>query len=101
MRTASGKRTLAHGPTGKARSTARSVLCPPSPWRATPTARRTPDASAYAGKFSGKYARLVIEGCGGHNLPQEAPQAFAQAVIDVDGYSPVKITGEAATPPHP
>jgi pimeloyl-ACP methyl ester carboxylesterase len=43
-----------------------------------------PEPSAYAGKFSGKYAhRLITDGIG-HNLPQEAPQAFAQAVIDVD-----------------
>jgi pimeloyl-ACP methyl ester carboxylesterase len=45
-----------------------------------------PDASAYAGKFTGKYTHRVIEGGVGHNLPQEAPQAFAQAIIDVDGY---------------
>ena len=45
-----------------------------------------PDASAYAGKFSGKYAHRVIEGGIGHNLPQEAPQAFATAVVDVDGF---------------
>jgi len=45
-----------------------------------------PDASAYASKFSGKYAHRVIEGGVGHNLPQEAPQAFAQAVVDVDGF---------------
>jgi pimeloyl-ACP methyl ester carboxylesterase len=44
------------------------------------------DASAYAGKFSGKYAHRVIEGGVGHNLPQEAPRAFAEAVIDVDGF---------------
>jgi pimeloyl-ACP methyl ester carboxylesterase len=44
-----------------------------------------PDASAYAHKFSGTYAHRVIEGGVGHNLPQEAPQAFAQAVTDVDG----------------
>jgi pimeloyl-ACP methyl ester carboxylesterase len=41
------------------------------------------DASAYAKKFSGKYAHRLIKGGIGHNLPQEAPQAFAQAVIDV------------------
>ena len=41
-----------------------------------------PDASAYARKFSGKYAHRVIDGGIGHNLPQEAPQAFAEAVID-------------------
>jgi pimeloyl-ACP methyl ester carboxylesterase len=43
-----------------------------------------PDASAYAGRFSGKYAHRQIDGGIGHNLPQEAPQAFAQAIIDVD-----------------
>jgi pimeloyl-ACP methyl ester carboxylesterase len=43
------------------------------------------DASAYAGKFPGKYEHRVIKGGIGHNLPQEAPQAFAQAVIDVAG----------------
>ena len=45
------------------------------------------DASAYAAKFSGKYEHRVIEGGVGHNLPQEAPQAFAQAVIDVDAFN--------------
>jgi pimeloyl-ACP methyl ester carboxylesterase len=44
------------------------------------------DSSVYAKKFSGKYAHRLITGGIGHNLPQEAPQAFAQAVIDVDGY---------------
>jgi len=43
-----------------------------------------PDPSSYAKKFSGKYAHRTINGGIGHNLPQEAPQAFAQAVIDVD-----------------
>jgi pimeloyl-ACP methyl ester carboxylesterase len=45
-----------------------------------------PDASAYARKFTGKYAHRIITGGVGHNLPQEAPLDFAQAVIDVDGY---------------
>jgi pimeloyl-ACP methyl ester carboxylesterase len=45
-----------------------------------------PDASAYAGKFTGKYEHRVIEGGIGHNLPQEAPQAFAQAIIDADSH---------------
>ena len=44
------------------------------------------DPSAYARKFSGKYSHRTITGGVGHNLPQEAPQAFAQAVVDVDGY---------------
>src|SRR5579872_5507040 len=42
-----------------------------------------PPPSAYAAKFSGKYSHRTIAGGIGHNLPQEAPQAFAQAVIDV------------------
>jgi len=42
-----------------------------------------PDPKVYAGKFSGKYAHRLITGGIGHNLPQEAPQAFADAVIEV------------------
>lgn len=42
-----------------------------------------PDPAAYAGKFSGKYLHRLVKGGIGHNLPQEAPEAFAQAVIDV------------------
>jgi len=45
-----------------------------------------PDAAAYAKKFSGKYTHRLITGGIGHNLPQEAPQAFAEAVIEVDSY---------------
>jgi pimeloyl-ACP methyl ester carboxylesterase len=45
-----------------------------------------PDASAYAGKFTGTYEHRVIGGGVGHNLPQEAPQDFAQAIIDVAGF---------------
>jgi pimeloyl-ACP methyl ester carboxylesterase len=44
------------------------------------------DASAYAKKFTGKYEHRLIRGGIGHNLPQEAPQAFAQAIVDVDKY---------------
>ena len=43
-------------------------------------------AAAYRNKFAGKYDARLITGGVGHNLPQEAPQAFAQAVIDVDGF---------------
>jgi pimeloyl-ACP methyl ester carboxylesterase len=42
-----------------------------------------PDPAVYAKKFTGKYEHRTITGGIGHNLPQEAPQAFAQAVIDV------------------
>jgi len=45
-----------------------------------------PDESSYAKKFSGKYTHRLLKGGVGHNLPQEAPQAFADAVITVDGY---------------
>src|SRR5215469_2427787 len=45
-----------------------------------------PDPSSYARKFVGNYEHRTITGGIGHNLPQEAPQAFAQAVIDVDGH---------------
>jgi pimeloyl-ACP methyl ester carboxylesterase len=44
-----------------------------------------PDPAAYAEKFTGTYAHRLVAGGIGHNLPQEAPQAFAQAVIEVDG----------------
>jgi pimeloyl-ACP methyl ester carboxylesterase len=42
-----------------------------------------PEPTSYRNKFSGKYAHRTIKGGIGHNLPQEAPQAFAQAVVDV------------------
>jgi len=41
------------------------------------------DPSSYAKKFSGKYQHRTINGGVGHNLPQEAPQAFAEAIVDV------------------
>ena len=37
-------------------------------------------------KFAGPYAHRLIGGGIGHNVPQEAPQAFAQAILDVDSY---------------
>jgi pimeloyl-ACP methyl ester carboxylesterase len=42
-----------------------------------------PDASSYGKKFSGKYAHRTVTGGVGHNLPREAPQAFAEAIVDV------------------
>ena len=45
-----------------------------------------PEPSAYAKKFSGKYAHRLVTGGVGHNLPQEAPKAFAQAVIDIHNW---------------
>ena len=46
-----------------------------------------PEPAAYRNKFSGKYEHRTIDGGIGHNLPQEAPQAFAKAVIDADKWS--------------
>ena len=46
-----------------------------------------PEPVAYAKKFSGKYAHRLITGGIGHNLPQEAPRAFADAIIEVDRLS--------------
>ena len=46
-----------------------------------------PDPSAYAAKFKGKYTHHTITGGIGHSLPQEAPKAFADAIIEVDSYS--------------
>jgi pimeloyl-ACP methyl ester carboxylesterase len=44
------------------------------------------EPGSYAKKFSGKYANRIITGGVGHNLPQEAPEAFAKAIVDVGGY---------------
>jgi pimeloyl-ACP methyl ester carboxylesterase len=46
-----------------------------------------PDPAAYRNKFTGKYTHRTITGGIGHNLPQEAPQAFADAIIEVAGYT--------------
>jgi pimeloyl-ACP methyl ester carboxylesterase len=45
-----------------------------------------PEPSAYKNKFAGKYEHRLISAGIGHNLAQEAPQAFAKAVIDVDRF---------------
>ena len=62
---------------------ARSSPCRPSRWKVMPMVRLTWTPAAYAKKFSGPYEHRNITGGIGHNLPQEAPQAFAQAVVDV------------------
>lgn len=46
-----------------------------------------PDPKVYAKKFKGKYEHRLISDGIGHNLPQEAPEAFAQAIIDVDSWA--------------
>ena len=44
------------------------------------------DGTAYRSKYTGKYQHRILEGIG-HNVPQEAPQAFAKAIVDVDAMS--------------
>jgi len=46
-----------------------------------------PDPKSYAARFKGKYAHHTIKGGIGHNLPQEAPQAFADAIIEADSFT--------------
>ncbi|KWR89938.1 hypothetical protein RM96_12120 [Cupriavidus sp. IDO] len=45
-----------------------------------------PEPETYATKFSGKYVHRTIKGVIGHNLPQEAPRAFADAVVEITSY---------------
>jgi len=45
-----------------------------------------PEPAAYAKRFTGKYKHELVAGGTGHNLPQEAPRAFADAVIEVDHF---------------
>src|SRR6202522_3822522 len=44
-------------------------------------------STAYRSRFTGKYEYRLIKGGVGHNMPQEAPQAFAKAIVDVDSFS--------------
>ena len=46
-----------------------------------------PEPSAYAAKFSGKYTHRTISGGIGHDLPQEAPERFVEAIIEVDRFT--------------
>jgi len=41
----------------------------------------------YKAKFTGKYAHHTITGGIGHNLPQEAPKAFADAIVEAEGFA--------------
>jgi pimeloyl-ACP methyl ester carboxylesterase len=45
-----------------------------------------PDPAAYAKRFSGRYEHRLLAGGIGHNLPQEAPLAFAEAIVAVDRF---------------
>jgi pimeloyl-ACP methyl ester carboxylesterase len=79
---------------GEARYDATEALLAKAPTIAVPTITLEGDANgaahsepaAYAGKFTGSHEHRLVSGGVGHNLPQEAPQAFAQAIIDVDRF---------------
>jgi pimeloyl-ACP methyl ester carboxylesterase len=43
---------------------------------------------AYAAKLSGKYVHGTVTNGVGHNLPQQAPQLFIEAIVQVDGFAP-------------
>ena len=64
----------------------RSSPCPPSRLKGMQMGHHTGSLHPTRKKFSGKYASRVVQGGIGHNLPQEDPQAFAQAVVEVDGF---------------
>lgn len=63
------------------------VTVPPITMEGQSNGAAHPPAAAYRGKFTGKYEYRLLTGNVGHNLPQEAPQTFAQAVVDVDAFS--------------
>jgi pimeloyl-ACP methyl ester carboxylesterase len=48
------------------------------------------DGTSYRSKCSGKYSHRILKGIG-HNVSQEAPQVFAQAVVDVDSYNWLRV----------
>ncbi len=64
---------------------ARPVITVPSITIASDFDGAAADGKGYADRFTGKYSHRILNGVG-HNVPQEAPTAFAQAVIDVDGF---------------
>jgi pimeloyl-ACP methyl ester carboxylesterase len=65
-------------------ATAPTITVPTITLEGDANAAPHPEPGVYAQKFSGRYAHRTIGGGVGHNLPQEAPQAFAQAIVDVE-----------------
>jgi pimeloyl-ACP methyl ester carboxylesterase len=68
-----------------ARLAARPVIAVPTIAIASDFDGAAADGAAYRTLFSGRYSHRILTGIG-HNVPQEARQAFAQAVVDVDSY---------------
>jgi pimeloyl-ACP methyl ester carboxylesterase len=69
--------TLAHGPL---------ITVPTITLEGDANGAPHPEAASYRAKFTGPYAHRVITGGVGHNAPQEAPRAFADAVVQVDRF---------------
>lgn len=65
-------------------ATAPAIIVPTITMEGDANGAPHPEPSAYASKFTGRYEHRNLTGGIGHNLPQEAPAAFAQAVLDVD-----------------
>lgn len=63
-------------------ATAPAITVPTVTLEGDANAAPHPDPAAYAGKFTGKYVHHTIKGGIGHNLPQEAPEAFADAITE-------------------
>lgn len=63
------------------------ISCRPPRWSGCAKARRrsVQCGQTTASKFSGKHTHRILNGIG-HNVPQEAPQPFAEAIMEVDGY---------------
>jgi pimeloyl-ACP methyl ester carboxylesterase len=64
---------------------ARPVISVPSITIASDFDGPAADGAAYAKLFAGKYSHRILKGIG-HDVPQEAPQEFAKAIVEVDGY---------------
>jgi pimeloyl-ACP methyl ester carboxylesterase len=71
-----------------------TIVCPTITLEGDANGAAHADPSAYAKKYVGRYEHRNITGGIGHNLPQEAPEAFAQAIVDVN----VSIPSSSITP---
>ena len=82
-------RRVSRNTTRSKRSSQRSrrSRCRRSRSKATPTVRPTPSLTRYAARFTGKYEHRTIAGGIGHNLPQEAPVDFTDAIVAVDSFA--------------
>ena len=61
-----------------------TIACPTITLEGDANGAAHADPSVYARKYVGRYEHRNITGGIGHNLPQEAPEAFAKAIVDVN-----------------